>query len=395
MTVMERMGRLSMPLVAGMLVFFGCTHVRTIGEDIDPETAYRDIHPHLKPQKIETIYLKTYNCEYENIYFHRLYYEPFTKRVLRLSIVTPGMDDTPSAIGNKMFYQVSRDGGETFDEPRLLIQKGTDYNTVHPIAPVTIPYNTYVSSSSAPIRASNGEIMCPFGYNMLDENNRKLKGVNKDWMFVRGAGVLIGTWTDNGTDIEWDLGETLEIDHVNKSTRGVFEATVAELKTPGHFLLVMRGSNAWKTELPGYKWKSISTDYCRTWTQPEPFTYSNGDTFFSPSSCSDLKRNTKNGRLYWIGNICPENPDGNDPRHPLILAEVDEGTCGLIKDSVAVIDDVDPGKGDTEALALSNYSLREDPETGHFIVGIDRVDPGKKEEYEARKWPRVYVEMRN
>jgi len=87
----------------------------------------------------------------------------------------------------------------------------------------------------------------------------------------------------------------------------------------------------------GLEWISVSSDDGDTWTAPQPWTYDDGNPFFSPSACSYLLKHSS-GRYFWIGNISPTNPKGNDPRYPLVIGEVDGHTLKLIKSTVLQID---------------------------------------------------------
>jgi hypothetical protein len=290
-----------------------------------------------------------------------------------------------------MWYQISTDDGKTYDELRPLIQKGPAYDRLHPIRVVRIPINSYVASVPPPSRAGNGEIMVPFQFWPLDEKGKLYQPPGFSWSFL-DSGVLIGRWTSDGRDIEWDLGETVRLTP-EQSTRGAFEPAVVELKKPGRFLMILRGSNLYRPKQPGHKWMCVSEDYCRTWSKPKPLGYSSGEKFFSPSACSDIRRHSRNGKLYWIGNICPENPDGNAPRYPLVIGQVDEELLGMIKETVKIIDTRDPKK-DSPHVQLSNFSVTEDPATGAFIVELNRLDYEPSGTYEGRQWPRMRYEVR-
>ncbi len=150
--------------------------------------------------------------------------------------------------------------------------------------------------------------------------------------------------------------------------------------------MILRGSNQDQPDQPGHKWLCTSDDYCRTWSKPKPLCYSNGEKVFSPSACSDIRRNSKDGKLYWISNISPENSAGNDPRYPLVIGQVDEEKLGIIKETVKVIDSRDPAK-DSPHLQLSNFSVNEDPVSGNFIVQLSRLDYEPGGTYEGREWP--------
>jgi hypothetical protein len=123
-------------------------------------------------------------------------------------------------------------------------------------------------------------------------------------------------------------------------------------------------------ELQGYRWHSLSADGGRTWTAPEPWTYDDGQTFFSPSSCSQLVRHSGGG-LFWIGNICPRNPHENSPRYPLVIGEVDPRTGRLRRESVVTVADRRPG--DAASLTLSNFFAREDRRSRDIVIHLTRL----------------------
>jgi hypothetical protein len=83
-----------------------------------------------------------------------------------------------------------------------------------------------------------------------------------------------------------------------------------------------------------------------------------------------------------MGNISELNPKGNTPRYPIILGEVDRDNGLLIRESITIIDDRQPGEH--ERLTLSNFYVREDRTTGDFILHLPRFfvtgDPQKMQE---------------
>jgi hypothetical protein len=180
------------------------------------------------------------------------------------------------------------------------------------------------------------------------------------------AGCLIGRWV--GPEIEWELGEMVCLPaHV--SSRGLCEPAIAEL-ADGSLLMICRASNAGLRDAPGYKWWSVSRDSGHTWSVPAPLTYADGQSFFSPATGCRLIRRSKNGKLYWIGNIVPSNPDGNRPRYPLQIAVVDEQKPALIAETVRVIEDRQ--ERDSPAVQFSNFRIYEDCETGEFVLTMAR-----------------------
>ena len=73
----------------------------------------------------------------------------------------------------------------------------------------------------------------------------------------------------------------------------------------------------------------------------------------------------------WIGKIVPVNPTGNQPRTPLVVGEVEAKSGLLRRETVRVIDE--RSEGDSPLLALSNFSAREDRETGEIVVNLSRL----------------------
>jgi hypothetical protein len=181
------------------------------------------------------------------------------------------------------------------------------------------------------------------------------------------SAMLLGRWRGKA-DIEWELSELIKADP-GRATRGMDEPTLAQL-ADGRVMVVLRGSNDKRPELPSYRWHAFSSDGGKHWTEPAPWTYTSGEAFFSPSACSQLVAHS-NGKLYWLGNITPENPRGNRPRYPFVLGEVDQRTGLLKKGTVRVVDD--KGPDDDPLLTLSSFFAREDRKTGGIALHMTRL----------------------
>ena len=85
---------------------------------------------------------------------------------------------------------------------------------------------------------------------------------------------------------------------------------------------------------------------------------------------SQFRRSSKNGKLYWFGNITGHNASGNWPRFPLCMAEVDEKTGFLKKESLTTIDTIRDGESDQ--VQLSNFEIIEDRETLNFELTLGK-----------------------
>lgn len=264
-------------------------------------------------------------------------------------------------------YRVSADGGRTWlvDEP--VIQSGPEFSRVHPLPGVTVGRNAVMIGdlSSVPIVLEDGTLLVPVIVTPTgpDGNYHNPGG---GYTYSDGA-ALRGRWRSDGR-IDWELSARIAGDP-SRSTRGMDEPTFAVL-ADGRIMAVLRGSNGGKPALPGRRWVAFSADGGRTWTAPQPWSYAEGGEFFSPSSCSQLVHHSS-GRMFWIGNISPTNPNGNRPRYPLVLGEVDRASGLLRRATVRPIDD--RGPDDAEQLMLSNFCAREDRETGEIVVHLTRL----------------------
>ncbi len=298
---------------------------------------------------------------------------PGTTHVVQLIETTRGIDDTNTgAMDYKMWYRLSQDDGKTYGPLKPLIQQGDEYDYRHPIAGVWVGTNSFVFGGAI-ASASNGEFLVPTYRWPVDENRQRLNP-HGAYTYME-SGVVIGRWTADGTEITWDCGQFVR-PTAEQSTRGSDECTIAELSSLGHFLMIARGSNENKPEFAGHKWMSTSKDFGRTWTSPVPWTYDDGSEFFSPAAMSTLIRSTKNGRLYWLGNITPENPSGNYPRFPLVIGEVDEESLGLKRETVMSLDTRHP-EHDSTTMQLSNFRTTEDLDTGNLLITLTRMDDEK------------------
>lgn len=265
-----------------------------------------------------------------------------------------------------IWYTVSDDGGRTaaVDEP--IVQSGPQFSATHPLPGVYTGRNCVMIGDLGcePLPLADGSFLLPV----------QITPVGPDGQYYSPGGgftytdaaILAGRWA--GGRIEWSLRARVAGDPA-RSTRGMIEPTLALLEG-GRLLMVMRGSNDKKPDLPGHKWFSLSDDDGYSWSMPKPWTYDDGQAFHSPSSMSQLLAHSS-GRQLWLGNICPNNPKGNSPRWPIILGEVDRRTGLLRRQTVTVLDD--HREGDTQNLTLSNFLAREDRRTGQILVHMTRL----------------------
>ncbi|MEE2628304.1 MAG: sialidase family protein [Candidatus Latescibacterota bacterium] len=296
------------------------------------------------------------------------YVDPLTGRYIQ--VWTEGVLPTDEPLEGmrqwKLHYAVSEDGGHTHIVNEQIVCAGDAYDAQHPLPGVYIGQNCVMIGDlgEVPLTRSDGAILVPVQSSPLDENGA---------YYNPGAGftytdclLLIGRWQSDG-HLAWSCSERVCGDP-ERTTRGLIEPTIAELDD-GRLLMVMRGSNDARPAWPGHKWMALSADGGQTWDAPRPWTYTDGQAPFSPSACSQLVP-WSDGRLLWLGNICDNNPQGNRPRYPLVLAEVDRQSALLLRDSLQPIDT--RGEGEHEMLTLSNFYARADRQTGELLVFLPR-----------------------
>ncbi len=295
--------------------------------------------------------------------------DPDTGRIVHLvtNALLPTDNPLEGLTSRILGYRVSEDGDRTFSVDARVVQRG--HTEENPLEGVWVGKNgvNVGAVSCRPIKRSDGAMLFPI----------QIAPLGPDGSYYNPGGghtygesaVLIGRFAEGGPEIEWDLSDRVNIDP-GRSTRGLIEPAIAEL-SDSSIIMIMRGSNDVRPdEIPGYKWLARSTDGGMTWSEPVAWTYDDGERFYSPSSCSRLIRHS-NGTLYWIGNICSSNPKGNRPRYPLVIGEVDTGSCTLIRKSVLTIDD--RRQDDHELLQLSNFFAIEDRETGEIRLHVTRM----------------------
>jgi hypothetical protein len=246
------------------------------------------------------------------------------------------------------------------------VHQGEEFDAWHPLPGVYTGKNCVMlgDSTCRPITTKSGSILLPVQITPLGPDGL-YHNPGGGYTYTEAA-VLHGRW--QGKDLNWRMSDLVKGDP-QRSTRGMVEPTIAALDK-GWLIMVMRGSNDQKFDLPSYRWVSYSSDGGWKWSTPKPWTYSDGKAFYSASSCSQLLEHSS-GKLFWLGNINKSNPRGNRPRYPLVLGQVDSGSGALLRESLLVIDDRQPG--DDEILTLSNFYAREDRETQQIIIHMTRL----------------------
>jgi hypothetical protein len=269
------------------------------------------------------------------------------------------------------FWQISDDEGRTWGGPhQLRYEDGPFFD------PDDWGNNEYLRTNRMygcynAVATREGTIVYPACEVPLEITDRGKKET------VGAVLCFIGKWQKAANIYQWELADPIYVPH-RISGRGLQEPCITQL-SDGRLFLMMRGSNVvvksdpWKGEVesPGRKWMSLSEDGGRTWTPVTDLRYDTGEQFYSPAAFAKMLRHSRTGKLYWFGNITPAPPDGNRPRYPLYIAEVEESIPAIKKETLTVIDDRDP-KMDPELVQFSNFNLFEHPETGQIELYMTR-----------------------
>ena len=266
------------------------------------------------------------------------------------------------------YYRLSRDHGRTWTTPKQLrYEHGTEFDPDDPLKPEFLKRNQAYFGSNI-LRHTGGTLI-----HCVAHANDPTDPTNDKRTWKLASLCFIGRWDARAKDYAWTPGRCVRI-APDVSSRGLMEPEAAEL-TDGRVLVIWRGSNTKTT--PGRKWFSVSTDGGMTLERVQELKYDDGTSFYSPSSFHRMIRHSVTGKLYWIGNITHVPPSGNSPRYPLVIAEVDETTPALKRDTVTVIDDRQPDQG--FGLQLSNFSLIEDRETHELVLFLTTYgeEPGQ------------------
>ncbi len=302
---------------------------------------------------------------------------------------TPGLDpniiEPPVAMETYYLrYRVSTDGGLTwqFDEP--IVQAGP-FTKLHPFDGIWVGTNSIFLGDAGciPIVTRKGRLLVPAQATLAGPDG-KLANPGGGFTYTDVL-VLRGQWAKQNR-VTWTDASRVAGDP-KRTTRGLIEPTLAEFKD-GRVLMVMRGSNGGSADpneqLPSYRWSAVSSDGGVTWSRPEPWTYDDGQPFFSPSAMSTLFKHSS-GRCFWIGNLTAENPKGNLPRFPVVIGEVDPRSLKLIRASVLLVDtelETDKSQG---RLDLSHFTLFEDRVNKEIVLAY----PRSHHAYQSREWATV------
>lgn len=269
------------------------------------------------------------------------------------------------------------DDQKTYYTELIKIEDGADFDPDNWANPAYCNTN-YVYELGNILVEPNGDIL--FTTEILMRTGCRLLGKDIMEVFpsapdgVNAILVFRGQW--NGERYILTHGQPIVISD-RLSSRGLNEPAMAKLAS-GRIVVIMRGSNAtmkWKQRLepgsPNFKWYSFSDDGGRTFSDPMPWRFDDGELIYSSATLSRIVQDACTGKHYWIGTITDHTAVGNFPRYPLHIVELDE-TYGTAKKASFTVIDTRREK-EPKWIQLSNFDLIQDRETGHLIVTLTKV----------------------
>jgi len=331
-----------------------------------------------QPKQVEGGVLRNWPCEF--------FVDPVNGR--QLSLALEGLFPTESSHwGAKSYYlkyRVSLDGGRTAAVEEEVIQQG--YTHDYPMPGMWIGRNAFTNAAHPSIlRMPDGKLLAMICKTVHGPDG-EFYNPGKNWFWTE-VQVLHGFWrSDTGSDchIDWHAGPIISLPPTH-ATRGVVEPALA-FAADGRVMCVMRACNGGpldpESKYPCHKWLTVSSDGGATWSFPKPWTYDTGEAFFSPDSFSQFMP-TKDGTLYWIGNIDAKNPVYGTPREKLYIGEVDTKSMTLKKSSLFLI--AERAEGDPPT-GLSNFMAHEDRETGEIVLHLPWFVEQEKDKWGADMW---------
>ena len=296
------------------------------------------------------------------------------------------------------FLMIEEADGTAHERVLVKYEEGADYS--RDTYRTTDYLTTNISRGSELIVLANGDILfnlcipvntaCEIAGLDLQEVFPTTGGLGHAWALL----VARGVWNADTEQYDITYSEPVIVDDTI-STRGLSEPMFAELPD-GRILCIFRistdnlSNRGWTSRLdpnaPACKYYVISEDGGKTFSEPKPWCYEDGEIVYSPASFCQIVTSEVTGKFYWIGNACAKNEvNGAYPRFPLYLIEINPETGLAIRESTVLIDTRQPNEKAT--VQLSNFCILEDREAGTLEIYLSKLDQyPNKHKYDCETW---------
>ena len=282
----------------------------------------------------------------------------------------------------RTYYQLSRDGGRNWTEPRQVIDSRPEYNETN-----WAPGVVYGVQGA---RAAGQHVFLPDGTLVifLDvmQPEKPSSFPEKDAGYYITTFYAQGRLTENRDTVEWRFGEPISVEFPN-STMGCCEQVLAWLGGTRLFN-TMRCQGSEKYSIYSTRYTTLSEDGGITWSDPVPLAYDDGNTVWTSTSPHQFFPSPETGKTYVIANILPGPVHRQRPRYSLAVAEFDTERLCVLRDTVQVIQDLPWGA--PESCGYTNFGMYAERGSGDLILlmpeqpkKMDFEDMTRPEDFES------------
>jgi hypothetical protein len=271
---------------------------------------------------------------------------------------------SPTYRNNRLFYDVSRDGGRTWGKMRPVVCEG--YRDA-------ARTGKYFWMDWAPgVLWGSGIVFFDQPSRLWLDDGTLLLGLYRVGLDCRdGWAALRARWKDEAQDLL--AFEAPEFNGIGPevSTKGISEPDFVRLRD-GRLFAVLRCAGNPATGTHARRYYALSEDGGKTWTPPQELRFDDGTRINVPESISKVVRSAKTGKVYWVGNIADQPAYECAPRNKIQIAELDESRPALVRDSVTILDQAPLDSG----ISFSNFSFYEERGTADLVVVMPWWHPG-------------------
>jgi hypothetical protein len=280
----------------------------------------------------------------------------------------------------RIFTQVSRDHGRTWEPRQQLIETGAQYDSEHWARDVWYGRSGLCVEGQQPEKLRNGTVVLPaYLWPTADFMTARFEAqawpanLRQDAQYFLESRCLLLRWKPDLSGFEFSSGGQMVVDggYTYAGTCGSDEPAIAYLDDQ-RWLAIVRTSTS---QVDDFRQRGIAmprtclltTDGGVTWQTSEPLLFTDGGRVYSSSAWSQFCRSPKTGTWYWIGNVLTEPTYGTcDPRYPLQIVALDDATLQLRRETLTVIQDKEPG--DDKWVRFSNFRTYEERGTRDLIL---------------------------
>jgi len=261
----------------------------------------------------------------------------------------------------RAWYQLSRDGGATWDEPRQIIGEGAPYDEFH-WGPGLQYGDTggVVEGQSLWLEDGTWLLPCMRMHPTAPPEDTSERATELYATMVS----LRGRLSDDGREFTWTFGEPIVVPYP-KAAGGCSEPATAKV-SDNRILTTLRCQGDEAAGIYSTRYTALSHDGGITWSDPEPLCYDDGRIVWTPASVHQFFVSSVTGKTYLLANILDAPVYAQMPRYPLAIAEFDTQSCRVRRDTVQIIQDLPPGA--PEERRYTNWGSYEDRFTWELVL---------------------------